>query len=79
MICLCTLVYGEVYDLPVCESTACIAHWFAVCTRVCVRVCVGGYARMCVSVHVVYTYVKDHPPSISLIASGQSSCTYLRA
>ena len=50
MTSLCTLVYGEVYDLPmhtgvylpVCESTACIAHWFAVCTRVCACVCGGG-------------------------------------
>ena len=62
--------------LPVLHIGLQCAH---VCVCVCVCVCVGRYARMCVSVHVVYTYVKDHPPSISLIASGQSSCTYLHA
>ena len=49
------------------ETTACIVQWFAVCTRMCVCAC--GYARTHVSVHVVCAYVKDHPPTYSIIDS----------
>ena len=42
MTSLCTLVYGEVHDLPMCVRALPVLHIGLQCAHVCVCVCVCG-------------------------------------